>query len=71
MKIGIGLACAAAVAAAILIGLFLLRRRRLPSIDDYDEETIDFAEDTGNSVVTQNPLTTLMSDDDPFGDEFE
>lgn len=71
VKVGIGIACAALVVTAILIGLFLLRRRKLPSIDDLDNETIEIAEDTTNSFVHANPLINLMSDDDPFDEEFK
>lgn len=71
MKIGIGLICAGVVAVAFIVGIFLMRRRKLPSIEDINEESIGIAEDTTNSIVTQNPLNNLMSDDDPFEDEFD
>ena len=35
-----------------------------------NEETVEMVDEGINSIVTQNPLTSLMSDDDPFGDEF-
>lgn len=56
--------------AAIIVGLILLRRRKLVPVEDIDEEEIDHFEDKLGSVVTQNPLMTLMEDDDPFDDEF-
>lgn len=71
IKVGIGLSVAAAVSGLIAIGLFLLRRKKLASIPDLDEETIDVTEDSAKKVVTANPLISLMNDDDPFMDEFE
>ncbi|KAK8898431.1 hypothetical protein M9Y10_000718 [Tritrichomonas musculus] len=55
----------------ILIGLILLRRHKTHNIPDIADETIEIAEDTTNSIVTQNPLNELMIDDDPFESEFD
>lgn len=71
MKIGIGITCGALVAVFALVGLFLLRRRKLGMIEDLNEETIEITEDTANSFVHTNPLNQLMSEDDPFEDEFD
>ena len=71
MKIGIGLSCGAIVVAAIFVGLFLLRRRKLQKVEDIDEEIISIADDTTNTFVHTNPLINLLSEDDPFGDEFD
>lgn len=71
MKIGVGVAFGvAAIAAVIIAGIFFLRKRKLASIEDINEETINVTDDIGHSMITQNPLNTLMSDDDPFEEEF-
>lgn len=70
MKIGIGVACGVAVLGLVVVGLFLLRRRKLNNID-LEEETVEIAEDITSSTVNQNPLVNFMSKDDPFMDEFE
>lgn len=70
IKIGVGFACGAAVVAAIIVGLFLLRRRKIMPVEDLNEESIDLHEDTLSAIVTQNPLNNLLSEDDPFEDEF-
>lgn len=67
--IGIGLTCTAVVAAAILVSVFLLRRKKLVP-EEFEDETIDIFDENANSIITQNPLNNLMSDDDPFEDEF-
>lgn len=69
-KIGIGVGVAAAALTALFVGLFILNKRRGMIIEDIDEETIDVFTDETNSIVTQNPLNNIMSDDDPFGDDF-
>ena len=69
IMIGIGLTCTAVVAAAILVSVFLLRRKKLVP-EEFEDETIDIFDENANSIITQNPLNNLMSDDDPFEDEF-
>lgn len=54
-----------------IVRLFLLRRWKLRSIDDLDNETIEITEDTTNSFVHANPLINFMSDEDPFDKEFK
>lgn len=71
MKVGFGIARAVVVAMAVVIGLFIFKRRKLANDDDVDEETIDVVEDTINHTVTQNPLSSFMDVDDPFKNEFE
>ena len=48
MKIGVGVACwVAVIAAAIIAGIFFLRKRKLASIEDINEETINIIENIG------------------------
>lgn len=70
MKAGIGAAAGVAALAAIVVGIIFLRRKKMVSIDNIDEN-IEIIEDTNSTLVNQNPLINLMSDDDPFEDEFE
>ena len=70
MKVGIGAAAGVAALAAIVVGIIFLRRKKMVSIDNIDEN-IEIIEDTNSTLVSHNPLINLMSDDDPFEDEFE
>lgn len=70
IKIGIGVACGAAALIAAIVG-FLLLRRKSSNIEDIENETIEIADNTTNSFCQQNPLLSLMNDDDPFQDEFD
>ena len=38
--------------------------------DVTDDEIVEYVNNETDSVITQNPLMTLMNDDDPFEDEF-
>lgn len=64
MKIGIGVVVGLIVVAALAVGLFLLNRKRNNAFNDIDEETIEIAENTTNSVINTNPLNDIMSDDE-------
>lgn len=71
MKVGIGIASGILGIALIFIGLFLLIRKKRINIPDLEEETIEIAENTNASIYIQNPLTNIISDDDPFMNDFE
>lgn len=68
-KIGIGVAAGAVVTALIVVGIILLRKRKA-MYEQFDDEGIEIRPLTESSVISQNPLMSLMSDDDPFEDEF-
>ena len=70
IKVGIGILCGVAALAAVIVGLILLRRRKLDKKQDLDDEQIEIRDATNNSIVTQNPLMNFTNDDDPFEDEF-
>lgn len=70
VKVGIALTAAAVVAGIIILSIFLLRRRRMVRSSDFGDANLEILDETDNSFVTQNPLRELMTDDDPFEDEF-
>lgn len=71
IKIGIGIAAGLAGLAGIILGIIFLRKRKLVSISDFDEETITLPNDSSFFTSMQNPLNTMLSEDDPFQDEFD
>ena len=71
MKIGVGISFGALGIAAIIIGLIILRRRKLTPVEDINEESVTICEDIMSSTITQNPLANMLDTDDPFEDEFD
>lgn len=68
MKIRIGVT-AGVVAAAVLAAFILLRKRKTTNTD-FDDADVEVRDDIGSTVVTANPLVTMMNNDDPFEDSF-
>lgn len=69
IKIGIGCAAGGAFLVAVIAAIILIRKRKA-QYQHFDDEGIEIKPLTETSMITQNPLASLMSDDDPFEDEF-
>lgn len=54
----------------LLKHLFILRKRKTINADINDED-VEIREDIGSTVVTANPLVSMMNNDDPFEDSFQ
>ena len=69
IKIGVGVGVGVVAAAALAAGLLLLRRRKDKS-SIFDNEELELHEETNDTMITTNPLNSIMDEDDPFEDEF-
>lgn len=68
IRIGIGCAIGGVALAAIIVVLFLIRKRKA-QYHQFDNEGIEIKPLTETQMVTQNSLAGFMSDDDPFEDD--
>lgn len=68
-KIGISVGAGAGAAAIAIAAIILLRRRKFNNVNTSDE-TVNIYNDFAETMVMSNPLNDIMSDDDPFEDEF-
>ena len=59
------------VTGIVIALVLLLRRKKYQQLDDFDEDLFELHNDESNSIVTQNPLHSILDKDDPFEDEFD
>lgn len=71
IKIGIGIAAGLVGVGLIVLGIIFFRKRKITSLSDFDEELITVTDDSKAFTQMSNPLIGLLSDDDPFKDEFD
>lgn len=59
MKIGIGVTLGTVGLVAVIVAIIILRRRKMKQ-NDFDNESVEVLENAGSTVVTANPLISMM-----------
>ena len=66
--IGVGLGLTA-LAAILIVTLLLVKKYKMTNIS-FEEETIEITDNKSETIFTNNLLNGMMSEDDPFSDDF-